>query len=326
MRTAMEGRPTEVRPTYGLDADRCYLAVRARDPRFDGVFYTGVLTTGIYCRPSCPSRTPRRGNVVFLRTAAAAQAAGFRACRRCLPDRTPGSPEWDLTGDIVGRAMRLLADGVVEREGVDGLASRLGYTTRHLNRLLTDRLGAGPLALARSQRAHLARILMETTSMRMADVAFAAGFASVRQFNATIRQVYAATPAELRRARRPSAGASPGLVTVQLAVREPFAAGDLLEFLGARAIAGVEDALPGAHTRTMRLGSGSGTVRLTPSSGSVVCQLALTDLRDLGSAVERCRRLLDLDADPVAIDEHLLEGDLAPWVRKRPGIRVPGST
>ena len=172
-------------PTGHLDTEACYRAVSSRDRRFDGVFYTAVRTTGIYCRPSCPARTPAPGNVTFHPTAASAHAAGFRACKRCLPDATPGSPEWDVAADVAGRAMRLIADGLVDREGVDGLARRVGYTPRHLGRLLTQELGAGPLALARARRAQSARVLIETTDLPLTDVAFAAGFASVRQFNET---------------------------------------------------------------------------------------------------------------------------------------------
>ena len=317
-----------------IDAERCYRAVLGRDRRFDGVFYTGVSSTGIYCRPSCPARTPRPENCTFYVTAAAAQAAGFRACRRCRPDLTPGSPEWDVRADVAGRAMRLIADGVVEREGVEGLAGRTGYTSRHLNRLLTEHLGAGPLALARAQRAHTARILIETTDMGFADVAFASGFSSVRQFNATIVEVYAATPTQLRAARSKERGttlaeAGPGLVTVSLAVREPFDAAGLLQFLAPRAVPGLEAAetTDGVlrYSRTMRLSHGHGSVTLTPAVDRVTCELRLSDLRDLASAVERCRRMLDLDADPVAIDAHLSVDDvLRPWVQKRPGLRVPG--
>jgi AraC family transcriptional regulator of adaptative response / DNA-3-methyladenine glycosylase II len=318
------------------DAERCYRAVQGRDRRFDGVFYTVVRTTGIYCRPSCPATTPQRKNVVFFVTAAGAQGAGFRACRRCRPDLTPGSPEWDVKADVAGRAMRLIADGVVERDGVEGLAARSGYTSRHLNRVLTEQFGAGPLALARAQRAHTARILIETTEMGFADVAFAAGFASVRQFNATINEIYAATPTKLRAARHGRRGrsstqpmAGPGLVTVSLAVREPFDADDLLAFLGARVVDGIEtlDSTGGtpSYARTMRLAHGSASVTLTPAASHVSCALQLSDLRDLASAVERCRRLLDLDADPEAIDDHLATDPvLEPWVRKRPGRRVPG--
>ncbi len=193
-----------------LDAEACHRAVTSRDRRFDGVFYTAVRTTGIYCRPSCPARTPAPANVTFHPSAAAAQAAGYRACKRCLPDATPGSPEWDVAASAAGRAMRLVADGVVDREGVEGLARRVGYTPRHLSRILTAELGAGPLALARARRAQTARVLIETTDLTYADIAFAAGFASVRQFNDTVREVYASTPTQLRGRRGRAAGAATG--------------------------------------------------------------------------------------------------------------------
>lgn len=309
------------------DTDACYRVVRSRDPRFDGVFYTGVTSTGIYCRPSCPALTPRRGNVTFHRTAAAAQAAGFRACKRCRPDATPGSPDWDVAADVAGRAMRLIADGVVEREGVEGLARRLGYTSRHLGRLLVQQLGAGPLALARARRAQAARVLVETTSMPLSDVAFAAGFSSIRQFNDTVREVYATTPSELRRTATP--GPDAGCVELRLAVRPPFAAAELLAFLRARLVAGVEIAGDDWYARTVRLPHGPGVVRVElrddPSARHVVCGLRLTDLRDLGAAVERTRRLLDADCDPGAVAHALGEDPgLAPLVAARPGLRVPG--
>jgi len=309
---------------HDLDRERCYRAVRSRDRRFDGVFYTAVTTTGIYCRPSCPAVTPRRRNVEFFVTAAGAQAAGFRACRRCLPDATPGSPEWDLHADLVGRAMRLINDGVVERHGVEGLAARLGYTSRHLGRVLGRHLGAGPLALARARRAQTARTLIETTSMTLADVAFAAGFASVRQFNDTMREVYAATPTQLRSGAR-GRGASTGPLQLRLAVREPFDPAALLDFLSARAVTGVEHVEDGVYTRSLRLPHGEGVVALEPTPTVVHAQLWLRDMRDVTAAVERCRRLLDLDADPQAVHAELA-GDavIGRHVRARPGLRVPG--
>ena len=311
------------------DTEACYRAVKSRDRRFDGVFYVGVRTTGIYCRPSCPAITPARKNVTFHRSAAAAQAAGFRACRRCLPDATPGSPEWDVAADVGGRAMRLIADGVVEREGVDGLAHRVGYTSRHLNRLLTAEFGAGPLALARARRAQTARILIETTAMSFADVAFAAGFASIRQFNDTIRAVYACTPSQLR-GRRPGSAVPVGRVELRLPARAPYDWTGLLAFLTARAVPGVEHAGPDWFERSLRLPHGAGTVRLGPVSerrgtAYVACTLRLTDVRDVSAAVERCRRLLDADCDPTAVDEELCDDPLlAPRVRLRPGLRLPG--
>lgn len=180
------------------DTERCVRAVQSKDARFDGWFFTAVLTTGIYCRPSCPVVPPKPRNMTFYPSAAACQQAGFRACKRCRPDTSPGSPEWDVRADTVARAMRLIRDGVVDREGVPGLAARLGYSTRQIERQLLAELGAGPLALARAQRAQTARVLIETTALPMADVAFAAGFSSVRTFNDTVREVFALAPTELR--------------------------------------------------------------------------------------------------------------------------------
>ncbi|HEY2876988.1 AlkA N-terminal domain-containing protein [Nocardioides sp.] len=312
------------------DFESCYRAVKSRDRRFDGVFYTAVRTTGIYCRPSCPARTPAFHNVTFHPTAAAAQAAGFRACKRCLPDATPGSPDWDVAADAAGRAMRLIGDGVVDREGVDGLARHIGYTPRHLSRLLTQELGAGPLALARAKRAQTARVLLETTDLGAADVAFASGFSSVRQFNETVREVYAATPTQLRGGR--GKNTQSGALQLRLAVRTPFAGRALHEFLATRAVSGVEVTRDTTYSRTLRLPHGIGTVELEladhdedGSTAFVPATFRLSDLRDLTAAVERVRRLVDADCDPVAISD-AFAGDpvLGPLVRRRPGLRVPG--
>ena len=311
--------------TRRLDEEACYRAVSSRDRRFDGVFYTAVRTTGIYCRPSCPARTPALRNVEFHPTAAAAQAAGFRACKRCLPDATPGSPEWDVAADVAGRAMRLISDGVVDREGVDGLAARVGYTPRHLSRLLTAELGAGPLALARARRAQTARVLIETTDLQFADIAFAAGFASIRQFNDTIREVYALAPTDLR-GRRGGAHPSTGTVSMRLAVRTPYAGRDAAGV--PRACARCRGSRPpgdGWYARTLALPHGTGTVRLDidgprPAAGQtafVHATFALDDLRDTAAGVERVRRLLDADCDPVAVDDVLGRDPLlGPLVRR----------
>jgi AraC family transcriptional regulator of adaptative response / DNA-3-methyladenine glycosylase II len=312
-----------------LDREFCLRVIESRDRRYDGVFYTAVMTTGIYCRPSCPAR-PRARNVTFHPTAAAAQAAGFRACKRCLPDATPGSPDWDVAASVAGRAMRLIADGVVDREGVGGLADRIGYTSRHLGRILGAELGAGPLALARAQRAQTARTLIETTDLSVTDVAFASGFSSVRQFNDTLREVYAASPTELRGRR----GGEPttGSIEMRLAVRTPFAGAALLEFLAYHLVAGVETAGPGWYARTLDLPHGPGTLVLhlvdeleVGGTALVAASFQLTDLRDTAAAVQRTRRLLDADCDPVAVHDHFAPDPIiGPLDELRPGLRVPG--
>ena len=295
------------------DFDRCYRAVQSKDPRFDGWFVTAVLTTKIYCRPSCPARSPFARNVRFYPTAAAAQRAGFRACKRCRPDASPGSPEWNTRGDVVARAMRLIADGEVDRIGVTGLAARLGYTPRQLERLLQAEVGAGPLALARAQRAQTARILIETTDLPFGDVAFAAGFASIRQFNDTVREVFETTPTALRRRATGRSGrgapAATGALSLRLPLRTPFAYEGVFGHLAATAVPGCEEVRDGAYRRTLRLRSGNGIVSLTPTPDHVRCLLLVDDFRDVSAAIARCRRLLDLDADPEAVVETLSSDD-----------------
>ncbi len=307
------------------DRERCLRAVQSKDTRFDGWFFTAVVTTGIYCRPSCPVRPPKPSNMRFYPSAAAAQHGGFRACKRCRPDATPGSPQWNERADVVARAMRLIGDGLVEREGVGGLARRLGYSTRQIERHVRAELGAGPLAIARAQRAQAARVLIETTSLPMAETAFAAGFASVRSFNDSVREVFAASPTELReRAVRGRHPAAPGTLSLRLPFRRPLHPDNLFGHLAATAVPGVEEWRNGWYRRTMRLPHGGGIVALAPRPDHIECRLTLDDLRDLAVAVSRCRWMLDLDADPVAIDDQL-GGDshLAALVARHPGRRVP---
>ncbi|MBS3940837.1 MAG: DNA-3-methyladenine glycosylase 2 family protein [Actinobacteria bacterium] len=307
------------------DVERCVRAVQSKDARFDGWFFTAVLTTGIYCRPSCPVVPPKPGNMRFHPTAASAQQAGFRACKRCRPDASPGSPEWDHRADVVARAMRLIGDGVVDREGVPGLAARLGYSPRQVQRHLRAEVGAGPLALARSQRAQTARVLIETTDLPLTEVAFAAGFGSVRSFNDVVRDVFATPPRDLRtRARRGATSAGSGTVSLRLPFRTPLCPDNLFGHLAATAVPGVEEWRDGAYRRTLRLPHGTGVVALRPQADHVACTLRLADPRDLATAIARCRRLLDLDADPVAVDAALAEDPaLAPLVADAPGRRVP---
>lgn len=309
------------------DTERCVRAVQSKDARFDGWFFTAVLTTRIYCRPSCPVVPPKVENMTFYPSAAACQQAGFRACKRCRPDTSPGSPQWNARADAVARAMRLISDGVVDREGVPGLAARLGYSTRQIERQLLAELGAGPLALARAQRAQTARVLIETTGLPMAEVAFAAGFSSIRTFNDTVRDVFALAPSELRtraargRARPPQ---TPGVIALRLPYRAPLDPSNLFGHLAATGVPGVEEWRDGAYRRTLSLPHGHGIVALTPRPDHIACRLSLTDPRDLTIAISRCRWMLDLDADPVAVDDQLRTDELlAPLVDKAPGRRVP---
>jgi len=312
---------------FSLDFERCYRAVESRDTRFDGWFITAVKTTGIYCRPSCPTPVrPKRENVQFYPTAAAAQLAGFRACKRCRPDASPGSPEWNVRGDLVGRAMRLIAEGAVDRDGVEGLARRLAVSERHLHRLLLSELGAGPLAIARAQRAQTARTLIETTDLPFTDVAFAAGFESIRQFNDTVRDVFALTPTALRAAGRRRGDIVEGELTLRLPYRPPLDWPALFGWLRTRAVPGVAEASGRAYRRTLRLPRGAAIVTLEPVDGHIRCTLKLESMSDLTSAVRQCRRLLDLDADPLSVVEVLSrDRRLSKVVRKRPGLRAPGA-
>ncbi|GGX08185.1 DNA-3-methyladenine glycosylase 2 family protein [Streptomyces chryseus] len=319
-----------------MEEESKYEAVTSRDARFDGEFFFAVVTTGIYCRPSCPAVTPKRENVRFYPTAAAAQGNGFRACRRCRPDAVPGSADWNARADVVGRAMRMIGDGIVDREGVPGLAGRLGYSTRQVQRQLTGELGAGPVALARAQRAHTARVLLQTTGLPVTEIAFASGFASVRQFNDTIRRIYARTPTLLRaeagKVRTRTGPALAAGIPLRLAHRGAYAAAEVFDLLADEAVPRVEEVAGerGARTyrRTLRLpyGTGIAAVDETPHPGWLDARIHLTDLRDLTTAVQRLRRLFDLDADPYAVDERLAaDPALAPLVAARPGLRSPGA-
>jgi AraC family transcriptional regulator, regulatory protein of adaptative response / DNA-3-methyladenine glycosylase II len=321
-----------------LDFDTCYRAVVARDPRFDGRFFTGVTSTGIYCRPVCPARTPARHNMRFFPHAGAAEAAGFRACRRCRPEASPGSPDWNVRADLAARAVQLIADGYADEHGISGLAQRLAVTDRHLRRLLLAELGTTPIALARTTRLQTARRLLAETAMPVTEIAFASGFASIRQFNASFQQAYQQPPSALR--ARPGAAAGraadgPGpdgtWITLRLAVRPPFDSQSLLRFLAARAIPGVEAVDGHRYARTIRSPGGAGIIELIPAAagtgpGQVLLRARLTGLRGVGQVVSRCRRLLDADADPQPIAAVLAaDKALAPLVAARPGLRVPGA-
>jgi len=322
-----------------LDEQRCYEALVSRDRRFDGWFIAGITSTGIYCRASCPAPVrPKRANVRFYPTAAAAQVAGFRSCKRCRPDATPGSPEWDRRADLVGRAMRLIAQGEIDRIGVAGVAERLHISERHLHRVLTEAVGAGPLALARAQRANLARILIETTQISVTDVAFASGFSSVRQFNDTIKSIYDHTPTQLRTATPKSelapgpnsSRSNPELIELglRLPARAPIETEALFDFFAGHGVPGVTNGDSTSYRRTLSLTGGRAEVEVSTADDyvGVWARFGLQNMGDLADAIGRTRRAFDLDADPDMIDDRLNRDKvIARLRRQRPGIRVPGA-
>ncbi len=308
-----------------MDFTERYRVIQAKDARFDGQFITAVRSTGIYCRPSCPARTPKAENVTFYATSAAAHEAGFRACKRCLPEAVPGTPDWNLRNDLASRAMRLIGDGIVEREGIPGLAGRLGYSSRHLTRVLHQELGAGPLALSRAHRAQTARTLLTATTLPVADIAFAAGFASIRQFNDTIAEVFELTPGQIR-AKRGAQSSTPGTLSLSLPFRAPFDAAGVFGWLIPRAVTGVEVATATTYARTLLLPGGPARFEVRFDGRALRLDARLTQLGDLPVLVSRVRRLFDLDADPIAVDTALSADPLlAPRVAAIPGIRLPGA-
>jgi len=312
-----------------LDANACYRALRARDARFDGRFFTGVTTTGVYCRPVCPARTPRRENVRFFACAAAAESAGFRPCLRCRPDAAPGTPAWAGTSATVSRALRLIEEGALDHDDVDALAARLGLTARHLRRLFVEHIGAAPVAVAQARRVHFARALVDDTTLPITEIALGAGFGSVRRFNHVFKRTFTRSPSEMRRLRardaRPGAPPAAGLA-LRLSFRPPFDWDAYLGFLAPRAIPGIERVEGDAYHRVVTTGGASGeiSVRRARDARALVLSIPVTlapHARDLSA---RARRLFDLAADPAAIAAHLGEDPaLAPLISSHPGARVP---
>ncbi|GCF07576.1 DNA-3-methyladenine glycosylase 2 family protein [Dictyobacter arantiisoli] len=317
----------ETASTIHTDFDLCYRALLSRDARFDGRFFTAVTTTGIYCRPICPATTPLEQHVRFYACAAAAEAAGFRACRRCHPEASPGSPDWNVRADLVARALHLIADGVVNTEGVRGLAQRLSVSERHIHRELVAEVGVGPLALARSRRAQTARLLLDQTSLSLTTIAFSAGFNSIRQFNESMQAAFGCAPSELRQRTCP-ANNGDGKLTLRLHYRPPLALDPLLAYLERRALPGIEEVSAGCYRRTVAFQRSRGIIEIEPIAGknALLVHLQLNDLSELGLIVQRCRQLFDLDADPAAIAD-ILGADplLASLVEAQPGLRIPGA-
>ncbi|MCU1244940.1 MAG: AraC family transcriptional regulator [Acidobacteria bacterium] len=304
-----------------LDHERWYDALRSHDPRFDGRLFIAVITTRIYCRPICPAKRPLRKNVRIYACAAAAEAAGFRPCLRCRPEVAPWTSAWNGTSATVSRALRLIGEGALDSGSVDGLAGRLGVTSRHMRRLFEEHLGASPIAIAQSRRVHFARTLLTDTSLPISDVAFAAGFASVRRFNTAIQTAYRMAPRAMRRGKV----ADGGDIVVRLPYRPPFDFAGLLSFLRARAIPGVEAVEGEEYRRTIAVAGARGVIRVRNGEGMLLLSVPRAFTQTLKPVVDRVRRLFDLFADPDTIGEDLARGGLGELVCRWPGARVPGA-
>jgi len=310
-----------------LDRDACYRALLARDPRFDGRFFTAVRSTGIFCRPICPARTPKLENCIFLPSAAAAHQMGFRPCLRCRPEVAPGVASWRGSANTVNRALNLIAEGAMDEAGVDDLADRLGVGARHLRRLFDQYVGASPVSVAQTHRILFAKSLINETQLSMTDVALASGFGSVRRFNTVMQQTYGRPPTALRRAAKAQGDASAG-VTLKLPFTPPYDWAAMTEFLTPRAIPGIEQVEADRYRRTFAIGKARGVVEVRPAPGRnhLLATIHTSDVSALAAVVARLRRVFDLDADIAAIDEHLARDHrLARAVRERPGLRVPGA-
>ncbi len=318
-----------------LDPEICYKAILSRDRRFDGRFFTGVITTGIYCRPICPVHPPKFENMRFFACAAAAEAAGFRPCRRCHPETAPGTPAWFGSSAVVSRALRLISDGALDESNIEALAYRLGISERQLRRLFAEHLGASPGAIARARRVHFAVKLIEETMLPITEIAFSAGFSSIRQFNHSVRTTFGQSPTERRRryGLKSKKGGSlqmqngSGLV-VRLPYRPPLDWAATLRFLKARAIQGIELVQGESYQRTIEIGDLAGTIELNRGQveGSLTMRVQLPSYDLLLLVIERARRLFDLGADPLQITEHLRRNPiLRRHVEDAPGLRVPGS-
>jgi AraC family transcriptional regulator of adaptative response / DNA-3-methyladenine glycosylase II len=329
VRTAVRTEPpaSYVGPA-GLDVEAAYRALESRDRRFDGRIWVGVTSTGIYCRPVCPAQTPKRANVRFFAAPAAAVGAGFRACKRCRPDSAPGTRQWDHRGDLAGQALRLIGEGAVDDGGVAGLAHRLHVTPRHLSRVLLAEVGATPLALALSRRAQTARMLVDQTALPLTDVAFAAGFSSIRQFNDVMRREFGCPPSQLRRTAAPELRADDPAMVLRLRFRAPYDAAAVGAFLAARAVPGLELFTTGRaaweHRRVVRLPTAPAVVTVTPYDDHLLLRAVGVSLPDTAALVTQVRHWLDLDAEPGSVAAVLgADPDLAPLVAARPGLRVP---
>ena len=310
-----------------LNFKACERARLSYDARFDGRFFIGVVTTGIYCRPICPTPHAKSSNVKYFPTAAAAAEAGFRPCLRCRPEAAPGTPAWLGTSVTVRRGLKLINEGALDTQSVEQLASRLGIGPRHLHRLFIQHLGASPMAVAQTRRLHFAKRLIDDTNLAMTDIALASGFGSLRRFNDVFHQTYGKAPRELRRERRRDVPDG-DILSLKLAYRPPYNWDAIREFLATRALPGVERVTADSYARTVQVGENSGWFEVQPVAGTNTLQLSLHGLGpgSLFSVVQRVRHMFDLVADPEDVRITLKSDDLlAPLLRRSPGLRVPGA-
>lgn len=311
-----------------LDPEICYTALKSRDARFDGKFFTAVRTTGIYCRPICPAITPQKQNCTFYTSAAAAQEAGFRPCLRCRPEVAPGMALQPGISATVNRALRLIADGALDESSVTHLADRLGVEDRHLRRLFSRYLGASPITVAQTRRIHFAKQLLDETKLPITEIAFAAGFGSIRRFNDAMLQTYQRSPRDLRRDKQDHEF-SPGTgITIKLPFAQPYDWPALVRFLSARTTAGIESISEAGYSRTIELAGQQGLVQVKPVAGQryLLATIYFPEVKLLANIVERLRRLFDLNANILEITTHLqTDPVLRPLVESQPGLRVPGA-
>ena len=310
-----------------LDFDACDRARLARDPRFDGRFFIGVKTTGIYCRPICPAPTSKQCNVKYFPSAAAAAEAGYRPCLRCRPEAAPGTPAWLGTSATVRRALRLIQEGALDDASVEQLAQRLGIGPRHLHRLFIQHVGASPLAVAQTRRLHFAKRLIDDTRLAMTDIALASGFGSLRRFNDAFHKTYGRAPRDLRR-ERPTGVAKADALTLKLAYRPPYDWAAIRDFFTVRALPGVERVDGDVYARTVRVNGAVGWIEVRPVPKADALRLSVHGLgpEALFGIVHRVRQMFDLAADPADVRQVLKKDTLlAPLLRRRPGLRVPGA-
>ena len=314
-----------------LDHAQCYRAVKSRDARFDGRFFSGVTTTGVYCRPICPAKTPKSENIEFYPSAAAAEDAGYRPCRRCRPEASPGTPEWLGSSAVVSRAMQMITESLIDHEElkISEVAIRLGMSDRQLRRLFEEHLGASPIKYAQTQRVHFAKMLVERTPLPITEIAFTSGFTSIRRFNNLFKAKYGVAPSHFRkRSSKKGTSSVERPLELKLQYRPPLDWEHLLNFFTIRSIPGVEVVENGIYKRTIKIDEVSGIIEVehAKDENALILRVPTAFSKSLYPIAERVRSIFDLKADPEQVFSQLANDDLLKEVvQKHPGLRVPGA-